>query len=190
VSTRLLDLGRDTSSARLTVTNTGGRAVDFALAPQATWVSATPGTGRLAPGASRQVLVEVARGALDEGVVTARVQVTWSGPTIPVEVRVSTARPPTVGPIVVTHATNGSCTARLLVITARVVDESELDVVRLDWSGDASGSAAMSRGRQGWTSQIGPFAPGAQLAAEVRATDVHGAVGTASTRFVVEPCPG
>ena len=190
VSTRLLDLGQDTSRARLTLTNTGGRALDFALAPQATWVTAAPGAGSLAPGASQQVLVEVARGALDEGEAATRVQVTWSGPTIPVHVRVSTARAPAVGPVVVTHATSGSCTARFLVVTARVVDESDLDAVRLAWSGDASGSAPMSIGGQGWTTQIGPFPPGAQLVAEVRATDVHGAVGTASHRFVVEPCPG
>ena len=190
VSTPLLDLGPDTSRARLIVTNTGGRAVDFAVAPQATWVGATPGAGSLAPGASQQVLVEVSRGELDEGVSTSRVRVTWSGPTLPVEVRVTTARAPVVGPIVVTHAASGSCTARLLMVTARVVDESDLDAVRLGWSGDASGSVAMIAGRQGWTARIGPFAPGAQLVAEVRATDVHGAVGTASTRFVVEPCPG
>lgn len=190
MSTPLLDLGPDTSRARLIVTNTGGRAVDFAVAPQATWVGATPGAGSLAPGASQQVLVEVSRGELDEGVSTSRVRVTWSGPTLPVEVRVTTARAPVVGPIVVTHAASGSCTARLLMVTARVVDESDLDAVRLGWSGDASGSVAMIAGRQGWTARIGPFAPGAQLVAEVRATDVHGAVGTASTRFVVEPCPG
>jgi RNA polymerase sigma factor (sigma-70 family) len=189
VSTRLLELGPGVSRARVRVTNTGGRAVDFAVAPQAGWIAVAPSGGTVGPGAAVDLLVEVTRGALPEGVATSRVAITWSGPTVPVDVRVTTQRPPVVSGITVT--TSGPCSpGRTVVVSATVTDESDLDAVRLVWRGSGSGEVAMTRGPSGWVGQIGPFPPLAELVATVRATDVLGALGTGSSRFVVQPCPG
>jgi len=190
VSTQLIDLGSDGSSAPVRLTNTGDTSVAYRVTTSRPWLTVSPAGGSIAGGGSAITVVSAQRSKLSEGKATGAVTVTWDGGSAPVTVRLTQERPPTVGRPSLGGSTCGS-SGRSVKVSAAASDPSGLDSVVLKWIGPSdSGSATMSGSGSSWSGVMGPFPVGGKVTLSVTATDKRGNSTTgASTSTTVDPCP-
>ncbi|MEV7396599.1 sigma-70 family RNA polymerase sigma factor [Aeromicrobium sp. NPDC092404] len=187
VSTTSIALGRSGSTSSITLANTGGLPVDYRLTSSAAWLSASPVTGRVAPGTSTRVTVRADRGDVSEGTSTGNLAVSWAAGSANVKVSVVEEDRPDVGRP--SAGSNSVCDP--IPVTARVTDESGLSSVVLRWSGDGgSGSRSMSRAGSVWRAEMGPLSAGGPVTMRVTATDTRGNTATSSRTVSPDPCPG
>ncbi|HET8627534.1 MAG TPA: hypothetical protein VFL91_08950, partial [Thermomicrobiales bacterium] len=77
--TTSLDLGLEAGPRPLRFSNTGAAPLDWRVAADSTWLTATPPTGTLAPGATVEVAVAVDRGALPVGAYAGNLAIVAAG---------------------------------------------------------------------------------------------------------------
>ncbi|HWJ67030.1 MAG TPA: sigma-70 family RNA polymerase sigma factor [Nocardioides sp.] len=183
-STRTLRLGSRDSAGTVRLTNTGGTALTFDADPRAGWLSASPGGGRLAPGASTALRISADRSGLSEGSHSGQVVVSSDGGDVAITVTLTVDRPPVIGTI---SATGDSCS---VPVSATVSDGSGVRAVQVTWSGAVSGRAAAQRSGSSWTASVEPISLGGQVTVTFTATDTTGLRSSRSRTFTFNPCPG
>jgi RNA polymerase sigma factor (sigma-70 family) len=190
LSTRVIDLGREGTSAPVRLTNTGDAPRTYRVSTATPWLTVSPASGSIAPGGSTNVVVSAHRSTVAEGRATGSVSVSWDGGTAPVTVMLTQGGPPSVGRPSVGASACGS-TGRTVKVTVAASDASGLDTVVLRWTGPAGrGSSTMSGSGSTWSSVMGPFAVGGNVTLSATATDTHGRTTTGpSTTTNVDPCP-
>ncbi len=190
LSARTIDLGATATGATLTLSNTGGRSIDWSISGGAAPFSVGATGGSLAPGASAAVSIGVDRTGLAEGDISTQFAVASSsgvGPTA-LTVRASTERAPELS--ITTAPSFVACPIGIgQPVQASVSDESALASVTLSWSGPgAPGSAAMSLRTGNWFGRLVPEAVNGAWTLTVTATDVRGNTATTTRPFVVGGC--
>ncbi len=191
LSTSVIDLGESASSGTLTLSNPGGKAVDWSLtggtgSPFA-WATRS---GTLAAGASTPVMVSVDRTGLPEGSLTASFTVS-GGPSgsAPLQVRARVEHPPQ---ITITRGPRSlSCPSSTRdIVVADVSDESPIASVELRWSGPGSpgGAAMTSIGPSTWEGDLAPEPLDGTWTYTVSATDSRGNTASVSRSVVVSGC--
>jgi RNA polymerase sigma factor (sigma-70 family) len=190
VSTRVIDLGSDGSSAPVTLTNTGGSPVTFRVGTSVPWLSVSTAGGSIPGGGSTTVVVAAQRSNIPEGRARGSISIVWDGGTVPVTVRLTKGQAPTVGRPSVGASTCGSG-GRTVKVSATASDDSGLATVVLRWTGPSGrGRATMSSSGSGWSGAMGPFPVGQKVTLSVTATDEEGNSATGpSTTTNVDPCP-
>jgi RNA polymerase sigma factor (sigma-70 family) len=190
VSTQLVDLGTDGTTAPVRLTNTGDQTRTYQVSTSKPWLTVSPVGGSLAPGGSEEVHVTAARSRLPEGAATGSLTVTWDGGRASVTVRLTREKPPTVGRTALGTSACGRA-GRTVKVSAPVSDDSGLDSVVLRWTGPSGpGKATMSPTDSAWSGDMGPFAVGGKVTLSVTATDKRGNSTTGpSTSTNVDPCP-
>ncbi len=189
VSTRVIELGREGTSAPVRLTNTGDTPMTYRVSTATPWLSVSPAGGSVGPGASATVVVAAQRSELSEGQSTGALTISWDRGSAPVTVRVTEAQPPRVGRPSAGASTCGSG-GRTVKVGVSASDASGIDSVVLKWTGASSGSATMSGSNSSWSGVMGPFRAGGRVTMSVTATDTHGYSSTGpSTTTSVDPCP-
>jgi hypothetical protein len=155
LSAGAIDFGRTVDNAAIRLTNTGGQAVDWStttgpagfVAPAHPF-SAVPASGRLAPGASVDVVVTIDRSWPTEGpVATTRLRFVATGTTAAVDLNGIIARAPTLR-VSAPGATH--CPLNPIVATAVATDESALTLQWRIASKDGSATFQMTFARAAW----------------------------------------
>ncbi|MBO9524481.1 MAG: sigma-70 family RNA polymerase sigma factor [Nocardioidaceae bacterium] len=185
-----LDLGSSGTRGSVTLGNSGGQPISFLVAPDASWLRASPATGILEGTKTSKVSLQVDRSKIAEGDRTATLYVSWDNGKQAVQVRLSVDHAPQVG--TPTASTAPSCGQPSVPVSVRVTDESRLRSVRLTWTGpNGAGAAAMARQADGrWSAQMGPFTLGGPVSFKVTAVDVRGNKATGPAGSVeATPCP-
>lgn len=188
ISGRRVDFGSSATTATVTLTNVGGRTVDYSIGGLGGGFSATPAAGTLAPGASVPIVVTLDRAALPEGPVSRTVSVASSGAgggTIDLVGSVD------LSPLVqiVEAAPDRYCPAAITPTIRASVTESSVESVVLSWSGPGtSGSTPMTNGGTTWSGSLPLGAEEGTWTYRVTATDGAGHIATA-TAFAVVDCP-
>jgi hypothetical protein len=190
VSTQLIELGTDGTTAPVRLTNTGDQTRTFQVSTSKAWLAVSPASGPLAPGGSEEIRVTADRSGLPEGSATGSLAVTWDGGSASVTVRLTQEKPPTVGRPALGRSACGPA-GRTVRVSAPVSDDSGLDSVVLRWAGPSGpGKATMSSSGSAWSADMGPFAVGGKVTLNVSATDEQGNSTTGpSTSTNVDPCP-
>ncbi|GAB3262452.1 sigma-70 family RNA polymerase sigma factor [Nocardioides dilutus] len=185
---RTLSLG--TSGGRsLTVSNTGGTTVSYAVEAGDSWLSASPAKGTLKPGQSRSVSVSAQRAGLPEGSSRGRLTVRWDDGTVPIAVTAARETPPTIGAVSVVRTDCGQG-GRTVVIAVPVDDESGVASASVVWNGPTvSGTTALTASGGSWAGPIGPFAVGGTVQLTFVATDSRGNTARRNAAIEVDPCP-
>lgn len=194
VSQAALDLGAGVESASFTVTNSGGRAIDWSTGGTfAPFTLANTG-GTLQPGQSQTVTVGLNRNGLGEGDLQAVVLVTSNGASNG------------TGPQVVLHATVEHAPTLTLTgpggnflacewtdqaVYVAYTDESAIRFpATMRWEGPFNGSNPLSR--RGDIAVYGDIVLATPAAGTytytVFVTDVRGNVGSIAGSFTIEPC--
>ena len=168
----------------MTLRNTGGSALSFTVSTPQGWLSASPASGTLEPGQSRQVRVGAERGGLPEGTSSGAVRVRWAKGTVPVTVTASRNAGPVIGAL---DPLQADCDAPV-TLTVPVSDESGIGSASVAWSGPSSGSKALTRRGAVYFANIGTIGVGT-LQLTVTATDSLGNAARRTGSFVVNPCP-
>lgn len=189
LSTDVIDLGAESSSGAVTVTNTGGSVVTWGMEDDPapfTWESAT---SSLAPGEATSIVFAIDRSSLAEGTVSRGVTITADGEGGGrVEVRAGVERAPQVR-IVATPARLTCPVSTPPFVNATVADESPVSSVVLSWTGPRSaGSGPMRQGADRWTGRLDDELVDGSWSYAVTATDDRGNVGTADGVLLVEGC--
>jgi hypothetical protein len=149
VSTQLIDLGSDGTSAPVRLTNTGDAAVTFRVTTSKPWLTVSPAAGSISGGGSATVVVSARRSGLSEGKASGAVAIRWDNGTVPITVRLTHGEPPTVGRPSVVRTVCGQG-GRTVVVSATASDDSGVDSVVLKWAGPSgSGNSGMSRSGSG-----------------------------------------
>lgn len=190
LSTRTIDLGPTATGATLTLSNTGGRAIEWSVSGGGAPFSVGSTTGSLAPGASAAVPIGVDRTGRPEGDLATQFAVASSssiGPTA-LTVRASVERAPAVS--ISSAPSLVSCPIGIgQPVQASVTDESAIASVTLSWSGPGDpGSSAMALRTGNWFGRLVPEAVNGAWTVTVTATDVRGNIATTSRPFVVSGC--
>ena len=190
VSTQLIDLGSEGTSAPVRLTNTGDQIRTFQVSTSTPWLAVSPASGPLSPGGSEDVQVTADRSRLPEGASKGSLRVTWDGGSAPVTVRLTQEKPPTVGRPSLGESACGAA-GRTVKVSARASDDSGLDSVVLRWTGPSGpGKATMAPSGSAWSGDMGPFAVGGKVTLSVTATDQRGNTTTGpSVSTNVDPCP-
>lgn len=189
VSTHVIDLGSKGTSGPVRLTNTGDASRGYRVSTSTPWLTFSPVSGSIGPGASETVVVTAQRSELAEGSATGGITISWDGSTAPVTVRLTQGSPPSVGPPRVGASACGS-TGRTVKVSVAASDASGLDSVILKWTGSVgSGSSTMSGSGSSWSGVMGPFQGGGQVSLSVTATDARGNSSTGpSTTTMIDRC--
>ena len=190
LSTQLIDLGSDGTSAPVQLTNTGDTSVTYRVTTTRSWLAVSTAGGSIAGGGSAIVVVSAQRSELSEGRATGAITITWDNGSAPVTVRLTEEESPSVGRPSLGASTCGSG-GRSVKVSATATDDSGLKSVVLKWIGPSdSGSATMSASGSSWSGTMGPFPVGGQVSVSVTATDERGNSTTGPTTTTsVDPCP-
>ncbi|MGI9084723.1 MAG: sigma-70 family RNA polymerase sigma factor [Aeromicrobium sp.] len=190
VSTRVVDLGRDRTTASVGLTNTGDEEVAYRVTTSTPWLTVSPASGTLTGGRTGSTQVTANRSEIAEGAARGTLTITWDGGSAPVTVRLVQERPPTVGQPSLGGSKCGP-NGRTVTVSAAASDESRLDSVVLGWTGPSgSGSAKMSASGSRWSTAMGPFPVGGKVTLKVTAADERANSMTGpSTTTGVDPCP-
>ena len=186
LSTVSIGLGRTATASSVTLTNSGGKSVDFTVVSGSSWLSASPQTGSLEPGKASRVAIRADRSRVGEGTSNGNITITWDGGRGSVAVSLDEERAPSVGRP--TAGSNPSCNVPVSVSAS---DGSGLASVVLHWSGpNGSHSTTMSRSGSHWTATMGEFSVGGSVTMKVTARDKRGNSATGPSRTIsVNPCP-
>jgi hypothetical protein len=190
VSTKLIDLGSDGSSAPVQLANTGDTSVAYRVTTSTPWLTVSPAGGTVAGGGSATTVVSAKRSTLPEGRAAGAVAVSWDGGSARITVRLTQEKHPTVGRPSLGASTCGTG-GRTVKVSATASDASGLDSVVMKWIGPSdSGSATMSGSGSSWSGAMGPFPVGGKVTMSVTATDKRGNSTTGpATTSNVDPCP-
>ncbi len=190
VSTQLIDLGTDRTSAPVLLTNTGDASLTFRVGTSVPWLSSSTAGGTIPGGGSATVVIAAQRSNISEGRAKGGISIVWDRGTTPVTVRLTQGRPPSVGRPSLGASSCGSG-GRTVKVSATASDDSGLDSVVLRWSGPSGpGRATMSASGSTWSATMGPFPVGGNVSVSVTATDKRGSSTTGpSTTTSVDPCP-
>ena len=190
VSTQLIDLGTDGTSAPVRLTNTGDESLSYRVTTSTPWLAVSPAGGSIAGGSSSTVVVTAQRSEVPEGKAAGAVAIAWEGGSAPVTVRLTQQKSPTVGRPSLGASTCGSG-GRVVKVSAPASDDSGLDSVILRWAGPSGpGRATMSPSGSTWSGVMGPFPVGGKVTLSVTAIDKQGNSTTGpSTSTSVDPCP-
>lgn len=190
LSARTIDLGPTATGATLTLSNTGGRTIDWSISGGGAPFSVGATGGSLAPGASVAVPIGVDRTGRSEGDISTQFGVASSsgvGPTA-LTVRASVERAPVVS--ITTAPSLVNCPIGIgQPVRASVTDDSAIASVTLSWSGPGNpGSTAMALRTGNWFGRLVPEAVNGAWTITVTATDVRGNSATATRPVVVSGC--
>lgn len=190
VSTGLIDLGSERSSAPVQLANAGETSVAYRVTTSTPWLTVSPAGGTVSGGGSAATVVSAKRSTLPEGRASGAVTVSWAGGSARITVRLTHEEPPTVGRPSPGASTCGSG-GRTVKVSVTASDAAGLDSVVLKWTGPSdSGSAGMSGSGSSWSVAMGPFPIGGKVTMSVTATDTRGNSTTGpATTSNVDPCP-
>ena len=190
LSTQLIDLGVDGTSAPVRLTNTGEAPLTYRVTTSKPWLTVSRAGGTVAGGGASTVVVSAQRSKVAKSKATGVVTIVWEGGAAPVTVRLTKGQPPTIGRVALGASACGS-NGRTVKVSAAVSDESGLDSVVLRWTGPSGpGSAPMSPSGSIWSGVMGPFPVAGNVTLSVTATDKQGNSTTApSTSTSVGRCP-
>ena len=190
VSTTLIDLGSDGSSAPVRLTNTGDASLTYRVGTSVPWLSVSTAGSSIPGGGSATVVIAAQRSNISEGRASGTISIVWDGGTVPVTVRLTQGSAPTVGRPTLGASSCGSA-GRTVKVGVAASDASGLDSVVLKWTGPSGGgSATMSGSGSSWSGVMGPFKVGGNVTMSVTATDTRGNSTTGpSTSANVDPCP-
>jgi hypothetical protein len=182
--TKPVDFGPSDVNSSLVVANTGREPLDFRVQPEAPWLRAVDGQGRLAPGEVAVVEVAVDRSGAPEGDAISEFRVQSSGGSGVVPVRVGVERPPVLSrveatpQVIVQLGCLGSTPAQ---VRAMVVEESGIGHAELHWRGpDGTEQVAemVGDGPSSFLGLLGPLSTAGDYLWWVSATDIRGNAST------------
>jgi len=190
VSTQLINLGSEGTSAPVLLTNTGDAPVTFRVGTSVPWLSVSTAGGSIPGGGNTTLVVAAQRSNIAEGRASGSISIVWDGGAVPVKVRLTQGQGPTVGRPSLGASSCGSG-GRTVKVSAAASDDSGLASVVLRWTGPSGpGRATMSASGSSWSGAMGPFAVGGNVTLSVTATDTKGNSATGpSTTTNVDPCP-
>ncbi|HEX5502333.1 MAG TPA: hypothetical protein VFW96_06895, partial [Thermomicrobiales bacterium] len=194
--TTSLDLGLEAGPRPLRFANTGDAPLDWRVAADSTWLTATPPTGTLAPGATAEVAITVDRGALPVGAYTGNLQLVGAGGATPVPVTML---------VTPTHTVVSAFAAPTTPINAEGCAEPTTQEVAADVTGSVpprrvavyyalnGGTEATktltAQGRH-YSGTLGPFAEPGALVYSLVVTEGDGQVNrSAAYAVTVQDCP-
>ncbi|MDO8363129.1 MAG: sigma-70 family RNA polymerase sigma factor [Actinomycetota bacterium] len=191
MSSAVVDLGAFGNGATVTMRNTGGQPLNWAISGGLGPFALQSTSGTLQPGQSAPVTVSVNRSGLPEGDLERVLTVTGgSSPGLALVLRASVERAPALtlktgpsSPLLVCQWQNPS-------VYVEYTDESAIAFPAIvEWTGPVSGSNQLKE--RGTTAVYGdmPFTPVAgQYTYEVIVTDVRGNPASLTGTFTVQPC--
>ncbi len=196
LDTTTVDLGRDLDRGVVTIRNEGATAADWGATPAAGWLSVSPASGTLAPGASADLVLAAERDAAPEGEGGVEVPVSVGGEVVgSITVSIDVARAPTVTNLATAHdaLAVAECGVDATDVTADVVDESGLGGVVLvvtDPRGVTTETDMTYFGAATWTARLGPFDSAGTATWTIVATDPLGnETRTEPQTITVGACP-
>lgn len=189
-----LDLGGAASRATFGLANDGGSPAPWTASATPGWLSVSPASGVVGPGARTDVTVTIDRDAAPEGSLSGKVTVTMTGAIVgSVTVRAIDDRPPVIrsagsddGDLLV-----DGCGRETTTVRAVVSDGSGLERVVLTIEGPdgARTSRSMSSDGTEWSATLGPFSSAGTASWSVTATDRFGNLSRSKTVTVpVDAC--
>jgi RNA polymerase sigma factor (sigma-70 family) len=187
-SATAVDLGSALDRTRVVFTNTGERALDWALRGElAPFVSSTT-AGSLLPGEATELRIGIDRYGLPEGEFRRTVGISSSGDgDAMITVTAAVERPPVVTPVSVPSTL--ACPAPIELVTVTVMDESRITSVELTWIGvGIAGASRMIQRADDWIGLLAPERINGAWTLVVHATDERGNVGSSSAPFLVVGC--
>ena len=190
LSTQLIDLGTDGTSAPVRLTNTGEASLTYRVTTTKPWLKVSPAGGTVAGNVASTIVVSAQRSKVAKSKATGVVTIVWEGGAAPVTVRLAKGQPPTIGRVALGASACGSG-GRTVKVSAVVSDESGLDSVVLRWTGPSGpGSTTMSPSGSIWSGVMGPFPVAGNVTLSVTATDQQGNSTTGpSTSTRIDRCP-
>ncbi len=194
LSSALIDLGRSTTSAQVSLKNTGGRSFQWTRSGASPFTISGPASGTLTPGQEANLSVAVNRSNLAEGSYSKVLSIGGDFPA-QVTVKARVERRPVVDIVAIDDTISSTCTTSIISVEASITDESGIDSVKGTWSGPAgTGSFAMVFNGN-WYGSIpmsGGFGQGngGTYSLTVTATDTRGNTGSDTGKFFVSTCPG
>ncbi|MGQ0617279.1 MAG: BACON domain-containing protein, partial [Acidimicrobiia bacterium] len=189
-----VELGGAASSATFGLANDGGSPAPWTASATPGWLSVSPASGVVGPGARTDVTVTIDRGAAPEGSLSGKVTVTVPGAVVgSVTVRAVDDRPPAIHSVGSDDSdlfTDG-CGRSTTTVRAVVTDGSGLERVVLTVEGPdgARTSRSMTADGTEWSAPLGPFSSAGTATWSVTATDRYGNLARSRTVTVpIEAC--
>lgn len=171
----LINLGSDSNSGSVTVSNTGGQPIDYTVAGATAPFTVSPTSGTLRPGETQQIVASIDRSGLPEGQTQFRnVQVSGGGQSFPLDLQASVERPPSLSastPSVFSSGPFGAGCVLYFSGLADISDESPPITASFAVSGGPlgqSGSTALSP-----PTSVGPWSGTIQIG-YVSSSEVNG----------------
>ena len=190
LSTSRVDFGTSSTVGGVTLTNTGGRPLDWSIGGLGAPFGGSPAAGTLAPGASVGVQLTFDNASVPEGPIARDVSIVSSGSGGGGVALVAVVdRSPRVS--IVQGAPNPTCPPIAVpTIVAAVTDASIASVV-LSWSGPGGAGSAVMQNTGNWSAPLGVDYVDGTWSYVVTATDTAGNSGSAGGSTVVQcPTPG
>jgi DNA-directed RNA polymerase specialized sigma24 family protein len=183
LSTTVLDLGTDGTTATVTLSNTGARLLEWRAATADPWLGVTPAAGSLAGGSAQTLTITIARDSLAEGDAHSRLTVSGAGDQGEVAVALRQERPPTIVSARASAGTIGGygCPGAS-DITAVVRDET--GPVQVMLVGPGRQSQVMQGNGEVYTGRLGSGGA-AGIPWRVVATDGRNNTSTSATQLIV-----
>lgn len=159
VSGGLINLGSNSNSGSVRLSNTGGQPVAYTVTGASPPFSVSPTSGTLGPGEDQQIVASIDRASLAEGQNQFQnIQIAGGGQSFPVDLQASVERPPNLSasaPSVFSQGPFGAGCVLSFSQLANISDESPPISASFSLSGGPlgqSGSTAMAP-----PSSVGPF---------------------------------
>lgn len=193
----MLDLGAAGTSGTVSLSNTGGLAVDWLAADDHAAFVLFPVSGSLGPGESTVVTVTVDRTGYGEGDLEAAASFSGEGASALLQLAASVEVPPVIGRIAasppavyVPPAPGVSCSLPMTtMIMAAVTDDSGIASVVARWSPDGSQSTTpLGLAGGDYIGSVGPFTKIGDTTVILIATDTRGNTAQVQIPLRVLPC--
>lgn len=197
LDTPSLNLGVEIGPRVIAFTNPGGDPLEWRIVADSTWLEIAPQSGALAPGASTQVSVSVARGALPTGAYTGNVEILTNGGdgSIPVTMLISpsnTAVSAFLAPVAPINAA-GCAAPTTHTVSAAIAGTAPPAQAAVYYSlngGPARTQPLAANGRV-YAATIGPFTEPGGVTYSLVITEADGnVVRSAAYTLAVNDCPG
>ena len=194
VTTGLVDLGANTTSAPVSIRNDGGLPFTWQATGSATPFALVGNGGTVQPGETQVLTVSLNRANLAEGNYERVITIDdGAGHTTDVTLRARVERPPVLdvdGPTGVYYACQWSPNPKVYVL---FTDETGVSApLTLQWTGQQSGQVTLLTSQPGVAD--GPLAVRRPDVGDyeytITAVDVRGNTATVTLTFRIDPCPG
>ena len=194
VSRTTLDLGASATSGSITISNTGGRAVNWGTSGATAPFVVTNSGGTLQPGQSQAVTITLDRTGLGEGDLQASLSLTGpGGASTQIALSARVEHGPALVLITGPSGSYPACQFGNPNVYVEYSDESGIQFpAAIRWEGPVSGATELKD--RGGVAVYGNIlldspAPGSYTYTAI-VTDVRGNAGSVSGSFVLDPCPG